>query len=784
MKNSGSVVVDMTQNWSILPVRDSVVFPGATTPLLIGREYSLRIIEHAREHSGLVLLVLQKNQELEEITQAEQFYDVGVIARLVNLSYLSNGYIKALVEGVVAVQVLGPTFKNKMWQSKIKPLKYLPGGKRKAELLRQQVLTAFENYAEKANDIPLELLHNLTEIENPLDAIYSILPFVKASLTERQELLSQTKLSDIVAQILALVRGALESLETNRSIEQDVRHTMQENQKEWFIREQIRLLQEEIGNIEAFSPEIAELHGRIKQKNLPEAVAKKVFEELERLPNLHQSSPEYSVVRNYIDWFLHLPFGDYTDDELSIPKVKRALNSRHYGLEKVKERILEHVAVLKLTQVEKRTPILCLVGPPGVGKTSLGQSIADAMNRKFVRITLGGVRDEAEIRGHRRTYIGSLPGRIIQSLRKAESMNPLILLDEIDKMANDFRGDPASAMLEVLDPEQNHDFQDHFLEVGVDLSRVLFICTANSEERIPGPLRDRMEIVRLSSYHRYEKHKIAQKHLLQKVCERNGVAQDEQIAVPIATLDRILSEYTREAGVRDLERELDHLCRKRAMEIVSKKKFNVEVSAADLNKYLGVPPYRNNRLMDKPRPGVITGLAWTAVGGEILQLESTLLSGKGRLQLTGTLGNVMKESAQIALTLTRTYCSRFALDPEIFRQTDIHIHVPEGATPKDGPSAGVGLTLALLSAFTKQTVDPKIAFTGEVSLSGKVHAIGGLTEKAIAAFEAGAHTIFVPADNKKNVEELPLAVRRGLKICYCEHIDDAVKAVFKVDKKK
>ena len=783
MKETQTIVLDMTQKWSVLPIRDTVVFPGATVPLLLGREYSLRIIEGVRETNGFMLLVLQKDQELEEVSSAEQLHDVGVIVRLINLSYLANGYVKALVEGVVAVKLQKPRLKNKLWEARVRPLKYVQGPKTKAEAIRHQILEAFEVYAEKANDIPIEILHNLSEIQKPLDAIQSILPFVKASLEDRQIMLALTRLEEIGAQILRLIDGALDSIETNRRIEQDVRHAAQKNQREWFIQEQIRLLQEEVGNIDALSPELAELHGRIKSKEFPEEIAKKVLAELERLPNLHQSSPEYSVVRNYIEWFLHLPFGEYTKDELSIPKVRRALNSQHYGLDKVKERILEHVAVLKLTQVEKRTPILCLVGPPGVGKTSLGQSIAQAMNREFVRITLGGVRDEAEIRGHRRTYIGSMPGRIIQSLRKAQTMNPLILLDEIDKMSNDFRGDPASAMLEVLDPEQNHDFQDHFLEAGVDLSRVLFICTANSEERIPGPLRDRMEIVRLSSYHRFEKHKIAQRHLMQKVCERNGVVLGEQIFVSVATLNRILSEYTREAGVRNLERELDNLCRKRAMEIVSKKKYTARISPKDLPKYLGVPPFRANRLSAKHRPGVVTGLAWTAVGGEILLLESNLLSGKGKMQLTGTLGAVMKESAHIALSLTRGFCPKFGWDPEMFRQTDIHIHVPEGATPKDGPSAGLGLTVALVSAFSKQAVDPKIAFTGEVSLSGKVLGIGGLTEKAIAAFEAGAHTIYLPAENEKNVSELPSVVRKGLKIYYCEYISDAIKALFEFKKK-
>jgi ATP-dependent Lon protease len=459
-----------------------------------------------------------------------------------------------------------------------------------------------------------------------------------------------------------------------------------------------------------------------------------------------------------------------------LPSVKKQLNKEHFGLSQIKERILEHVAVLKLTQ-EKQTPILCLVGPPGVGKTTLGRSIAEALGREFVRISLGGIRDEAEIRGHRRTYVGSMPGKIIQGIKRAKVMNPVILLDEIDKMANDFRGDPASALLELLDPEQNSDFTDNFLEIGVDLSKVLFITTANIESSIPEPLRDRLEILRLSGYHSHEKLAIAQKHLVPKRTKSNGLSPT-QIQLNDEAVYKIIHDYTREAGVRSLEKEIDKIMRKRAVEVVSKKVQTKTIIPAKLQHYLGIPRFSRSQLIKKGEQGLVTGLAWTSVGGEILQIECALMEGKGKLKLTGTLGDVMKESAQIALTLAKKRIKKLGIDPKIFNETDIHIHLPEGAIPKDGPSAGIGLTLSILSAFCNKTIDPKIAFTGEVSLSGKLHAIGGLPEKSIAALEAGVTKIMLPKENAKDVTELPPIVKKGVKIERYEHIDEIIKKLF------
>jgi len=775
-----ALMLDLNAALPVIPLRDTVVFPGSVTPLLLGREVTVRAAEEGHiHHDGFVFLLLQRNQELDEVVSADQFYEIGLVARLQSLTALPNGYAKSLVEGVLVAKATTLALENGFWKTKIEPLEFALPTDAISEKVRKETIVAMKRYAAAVPEVPTEHVANLETLAHPLDVVQAVMPFVRSSFEDRQRLLECTSLVDSSALLSRLIDGFLEMQGVTARVEQDVRHRLQQNQREWFIQEQIRVLQDEIEHPEAFTPEMKILDQRIKEKKFPQAIEDKVREEFARMPHLHPSTPEYSVVRNYIDWFLALPFGSYTSDLLDLKRVRKELDAHHYGLEKIKERILEHVAVLKLAQNEKRTPILCLAGPPGVGKTSLAKSIADAMGRNFVRITLGGVRDEAEIRGHRRTYIGSMPGRIVQALRKAKSMNPVILLDEIDKMASDFRGDPSSALLEVLDPEQNHEFQDHYLEAGMDLSRVLFIATANLEERIPAPLQDRLETIRLTGYHRHEKHEIVKQHLLSKVSARNGLTLHKQIEIGDETLDHILNEYTREAGVRDLERQLDHLCRKRAFEIVSNKKFKVEIAAKDVSKYLGVAPYHSNQLIKDAGPGVITGLAYTPVGGEILQIECTLLSGRGRITLTGTLGDVMKESAQIALTLVRQRAIRFGVDPEIFRKTDIHIHIPEGAVPKDGPSAGIALTLALLSAVTRQAVPAQVAFTGEVSLTGRVHAIGGLTEKSIAALQAGVTTLHLPSDNERQLSELPSLVKKGLTIYKHSHIDEIIKVLFK-----
>lgn len=779
------MMLDLGRSFPIIPLRDSVVFPGSSMPVLLGRESSVRAAETARESGdGFVLLLLQMDPEQEDIADGSQLRSVGVVARIQNILHLPNGYAKVLMEGVLAVRWTSLKLEEQVLQANIVPLGMNMPPQAEWPELRQRLLMSARNNSNILRDTPQEMVQQAESMSDVMECYQFLVPFVRASVEDRQKLLECEDLEQAVNQLCAFWDGAVAAAGIQNRVEQDVRHRLQQNQREWFIQEQIRVLQDELESPDSQNPGMVALEKRLREKKFPKLVEDKVREEFARMPHLHPSTPEYSVVRNYIDWFLALPFGEYTTDLLDLRRVRKELDTHHYGLEKVKERILEHVAVLKLAAQEKRTPILCLAGPPGVGKTSLAKSIADAMGRHFVRITLGGVRDEAEIRGHRRTYIGSMPGRIVQALRKAKSMNPVILLDEIDKMSSDFRGDPGSALLEVLDPEQNHEFQDHYLEVGIDLSRVLFISTANMEDRIPQALHDRMEVIRLTGYHRHEKHEIVRRHLLSKVSQRNGLGDTGKIAIPDSTLDAVLDDYTREAGVRELERQLDHLCRKRAFEIVNKSKFKEEVKPADLAKYLGVAPFRRGQLMKKAMPGVITGLAYTPVGGEILQLECILLSGRGRLSLTGTLGDVMKESAQIALTLVRQRAQRFGVDPEIFRKTDIHIHIPEGATPKDGPSAGIALTLVLLSAFTRQAVPPDVAFTGEVSLTGRLHAIGGLTEKSIAALQAGVKTLYLPSDNERQLSELPVTVKKGLAIHRKEHIDEIIKALFVVPPKK
>ena len=709
-------------------------------------------------------------------------YSVGVAARIDSVTPFPNGCVKAVLEGVQIVDLRSINTSDGYMQVTVSErknsIKLTDKSSRFAEVLAQ-----FKAYSLKHN-IADGMMDALFAMDSQVNTLYGIIPFLQISLSERQNLLECNSIDDLANHIVALMQVMDENENVLVRVQQNVRQKMAQQQKEWFITEQIRQLQDELDGDSAGASEPDQLLKKIKAKKFSPAIAEKLEDEIERMRMMQPTSPEYAVSRNYVDWFLNLPYGVYTDTVLNMKKVKSELDSKHFGLDKVKERIMEYVAVLKLTGTERRSPILCLVGPPGVGKTTLVESIANAMQRNFVRITLGGVRDEAEIRGHRRTYIGAMPGRFIHALRRAKCMNPIILLDEIDKMASDFRGDPASAMLEVLDPEQNHDFTDHFMEVGLDLSRVLFIATANTETEIPEALRDRLEIVRLPGYYPHEKLQIASKYLLPRICERTGVKLDEQVSFDEKMVTEVMRGWTREAGVRELERTLENVVRHRAKEIVMGKKFKPEITEKQLQEYLGAPRFLDSQLPEPGRPGIVTGLAWTSVGGEILPIECMLLSGKGQIIMTGKLGDVMKESAQIAVSLVRERLHRFGIDPAIVKKTDIHIHVPEGAVPKDGPSAGIALTLCLLSAFTKIPVPPDIAFTGEVSLTGACLAIGGLNEKALAALQAGVKTLRLPAQNKKDVDELPAPAKKGLKIFTHKHIDEIVKILFVQKKAK
>jgi ATP-dependent Lon protease len=664
----------------------------------------------------------------------------------------------------------------------------------------------FADYLGQNTELPRGVADLIDGLPGPEEKLYAMAGHLKLPVELKQILIEEPTLERKLDLILEFLRNEMDTAALGRRLEHEVRAGIAQSQREYYLGEQLRKIQSELGS---FSPplnhENRQLEERIQAKGLPPKALERVMAEMKRLDYLNPSSPEYSVVRTYVDWFLALPWGQSTKDNLDLAGVKARLDQDHYGLKSVKERILEHVAVLKLSR-HRATPILCLAGPPGVGKTSLGKSIALALGRAFVRISLGGVRDEAEIRGHRRTYIGSMPGRIVQALKKAQSMNPVILLDEIDKLGSDFRGDPSSALLEVLDPEQNSEFIDHFMEAGIDLSQVFFVTTANVEEQIPPALHDRLEVIRISGYFDSEKLAIAKNHLIPKLREASGLSAG-QFELPDQVLGSLIRAYTREAGVRQLSRQIAKIARKRAREVVDLK----EAAAADdgartaktarakakaggkpagktargkrlpalsresLAGYLGVPVRQERMVPDSVRPGVVTGLAWTPAGGELLRVECTLLSGKGRLHLTGHLGEVMKESAQIALTLARERARRYGIDPEIFHKTDIHLHVPEGAIPKDGPSAGVAMTLALISAMIRRPVDPKIAFTGEISLVGRIHAIGGLPEKSLAALQAGVTRVVVPAENAPEVGELPPEAKSGLVISQAEHIDPVLR---------
>ena len=759
-----------------------MVFPSTTRRILVGRDMSLRALEYAEGHNNEIVLVAQRDVSEEELKNPMlDLYSVGVLARVSNVMPFPNGCVKVVLEGEEVVDLRSILMADGFLNVTVSPRKTRIDAKDKTRLF-DEVLTRFREYATKRN-IAEGMVDAFFGMENQLNAYYGMIPFLQVSLAEKQSFLEVKSLDEMSTKLLMLMDVSEDNENVLVRVQQNVRQKMAQQQKEWFISEQIRQLQDELDGDGAGASEPDQLLNKIKAKNFTPAIVEKLEDEIGRMKLMQPTSPEYAVSRNYIDWFLNLPYGVYTDTVLNMKKVKTELDSKHFGLDKVKERIMEYVAVLKLTGTERRSPILCLVGPPGVGKTTLVESIASAMQRNFVRITLGGVRDEAEIRGHRRTYIGAMPGRFIHALRRAKCMNPIILLDEIDKMASDFRGDPASAMLEVLDPEQNHDFTDHFMEVGLDLSRVLFIATANSESEIPEALRDRLEIVRLPGYYPHEKLQIASKYLLPRICERTGVKLDEQVSFDEATVNAVMRGWTREAGVRELERTLESVVRHRAKEIVMGKKFKPEIKDKQLQEYLGAPRFLDSQLPEPGRPGIVTGLAWTSVGGEILPIECMLLSGKGQIIMTGKLGDVMKESAQIAVSLVRERLHRFGIDPAIVKKTDIHIHVPEGAVPKDGPSAGIALTLCLLSAFTKIPVPPDIAFTGEVSLTGACLAIGGLNEKALAALQAGVKTLRLPAQNKKDVDELPAPAKKGLKIYTHKHIDEIVKILFVKAKK-
>ena len=758
----------------ILPLRDVVVFPYMVIPLMVGRPSSVAGIDTAMGGDRFLLLLAQKDSENEEPTGSD-LYRVGVIARILQVVRLPEGTLKILVEGLEKIRVKRHLPTREYLRARFETIPFHPAGSRELEALSRKALRLFEEYIKLNSRLPDELLTATANIDNPLRLGYVIAGHLLIRMSKKQNLLESTNLYRHLEMVCQYLNAEMDILRLERKIDDNIKKQILKNQREFYLQEQLKAIHRELGEDEDSYDEIEELRTQARKKKLPPEVRRKAEKEISKLSRMSLMSPEATVVRNYLDWLLSLPWKESTRDRLSVDKVARILNEDHYGLKKVKERIVEFIAVLKLVG-ELKGPILCFVGPPGVGKTSLGKSIAGALGRKLVRLSLGGVRDEAEIRGHRRTYIGALPGKIIQAMKRAGVINPVILIDEVDKMSSDFRGDPSSALLEVLDPEQNHQFVDHYLEVDYDLSKVMFITTANFIQMIPEPLKDRMEIILLPGYLLSEKREIARRFLWPKQMKEHGL-KAQQLNITDEAINTLIERYTREAGVRNLERELGSICRKAARKIAgrSKRKLPFRITPERLQEYLGVPKYLDTELESCDRVGLASGMAWTGAGGSILLIEVAPVAGKGRLTLTGKLGEVMKESAEAALTYVRSRSAELNLKEDFYRKLDLHVHVPEGATPKDGPSAGVAIASAMVSALTGIPVKYDVAMTGEITLRGRVLSVGGLNEKSVAAFRAGVKTVIWPRQNEKDLDDLPREVREQLEIRLVESMDQVLE---------
>ena len=746
----------------VLPLRDIVVFPHMIVPLFVGRDKSVRALESVMTDDKKILLVAQKNAA-EDDPSSEEIYEIGTVATVLQLLKLPDGTVKVLVEGGPRAKITRFIENDDFIEAHAEVAVDEDEGGDETELkaLSRSVVSQFEQYIKLNRKIPAEALVSVNQIENASKLADTIASHLALKISEKQHLLEIGSISARMEQIISLIDGEIGVLQVEKKIRGRVKRQMEKTQREYYLNEQLKAIQKELGETDEGKDENAEIEEKIKKTKFSKEAKEKAQSELKKLRNMSPMSAEATVVRNYLDWMLDIPWKKRSRVSRDIKKAQDILNSDHYGLEKVKERILEYLAVQQRTQKIKG-PILCLVGPPGVGKTSLGKSIGNATGRNFVRMSLGGVRDESEIRGHRRTYIGSMPGKIIQGMKKAKSSNPLFLLDEIDKMGQDFRGDPASALLEVLDPEQNDSFQDHYLEVEYDLSDVMFVTTANTL-RIPGPLLDRMEIIRIEGYTEDEKIQIAHLHLLDKQIEVHGLKEGEW-SISESALRDVIRYYTREAGVRNLERELAKLTRKATKEILMEGCKSIKVTSSNLEKYAGIKKFRYGEVEDDDLVGVTTGLAWTEVGGEILTIEAVMVPGKGKMTVTGKLGDVMQESIQAARSFVQSRSSEFGIKPTFFHNRDIHVHVPEGATPKDGPSAGVGMATSIVSALTGIAVRKDIAMTGEITLRGRVLPIGGLKEKLLAALRGGIVKVMIPKDNEKDLAEIPDNVKKGLEI--------------------
>ncbi|WP_028880125.1 endopeptidase La [Terasakiella pusilla] len=757
--------------YPVLPLRDIVVFPHMIVPLFVGREKSVRALEDVMKEDKQILLVAQKNAT-DDDPNAEDIYDVGTVSTVLQLLKLPDGTVKVLVEGGRRARIDEYTKTDDFFQARVTEISEDEGSNEEIEALSRSVVTQFEQYVNLNKKVPPEVMVSINQIEDSGKLADTVASHLALKISEKQELLEMPAITDRLERVFSFMETEIGVLQVEKKIRNRVKRQMEKSQREYYLNEQLKAIQNELGEGEDGKDESSELEEKIKKTKLSKEAREKANAELKKLKSMSPMSAEATVVRNYLDWMLTVPWKKRSKIKNDLQRAEEILNEDHYGLEKVKERILEYLAVQQRTK-KMKGPILCLVGPPGVGKTSLGKSIARATGRKYVRMALGGVRDESEIRGHRRTYIGSMPGKIIQGMKKAKASNPFFLLDEIEKMGNDFRGDPASALLEVLDPEQNDKFQDHYMEVDYDLSDVMFVTTANSLN-MPQPLLDRMEILRLSGYTEDEKVEIANRHLISKQMKAAGLKKDEWSISETAIRD-LIRYYTREAGVRNLEREIAMLCRKATRDILLNKCDKVAVTTRNLEKYAGVKKFRYGEVEEDDLVGITTGLAWTEVGGDILSIEAIALAGKGGIKYTGKLGDVMQESIQAAKTYIQSRSVNFGIEPPLFQKKDIHVHVPEGATPKDGPSAGVAMATSIVSALTGVPVRKDVAMTGEITLRGRVLPIGGLKEKLLAAHRSGIKLVLIPKDNEKDLKEIPDNVKRGLEIVPVQWVDEVLE---------
>jgi ATP-dependent Lon protease len=768
----------------LLPLKDTVVYPLTVYPLVIGKEKSIKLINDVTVGDKILGLTAQKKIDIE-VSGKSDIYPVGTMARILQMIKVPDGTLRVLVQGIERINISEFMQTDPYIKARVKSLPDKSVKSVELEALMRGVSEMFQKMVALTPNMPEELTSAALNIEDPRQLAYLVATNVRLDLPQRQEILETDLVFDKLNKLMQFLNREVEVLELGRKIQGQARDQMQKAEREYLLRQQLSAIRKELGEESDEGSEIKNLREKIEEAKLPPEAEKETKRELSRMEKLSASSPEYSVIRTYLEWMTSLPWNKTTATAIDIGKAKQTLDEDHYDLEKVKNRILEYLSVKKLGEergaqegIKTREPILCFVGPPGVGKTSLGQSIARALGRKFMRQSFGGLHDEAEIRGHRRTYIGAMPGRVIQALKRVETRDPVIMLDEVDKIGADWRGDPSSALLEVLDPEQNKDFRDNYLDVPFDLSKVMFITTANQLETIPPPLLDRMEVIPLPGYTEHEKMKIAQKYLIPKEIKANAL-KAEEIVIPEDTLRGIIKDYTREAGVRNLEREIANVCRKVAKAVAEDKPTPITVKAEDLHEYLGKPRFFAETAIMIDRPGVVTGLAWTPTGGDILFVEATQMPGNKQLTLTGQLGDVMKESAQAALSYVRSQAEAFGINKDFFEKTDIHIHVPAGAIPKDGPSAGVTMTTAIVSLLTGKLVKHDLAMTGEITLRGKVMPIGGVKEKVLAAKRAGIKTVILPEKNKNDLEDVPEDLRREMEFIFVDTIDQVIKHALK-----